>query len=269
MRDFELLRFHDEYRNQLSSKIKQVRKRLEKNEKRSISGILKYHRSKSGKFYYSLISSEDNTETYLKKENRNIAVIVAQMEYDRKFLETANEMLKMLDSFDKHVEECGIEDVFTKLSESKKQLVSPIQPDMERFAAEWEYSEYDKKPISEDIPRYKTQKNEIVRSKSELIIANTLYEKGIPYKYECPLEICGRIIHPDFTILNKNTGKIMYWEHLGMMDDTPYRNEALKRISNYESAGIFSGVEIIYTMENYTKPLTTTEVEAKIRKYIM
>ena len=33
------------------------------------------------------------------------------------------------------------------------------------------------------------QKNERVRSKSEKIIADMLYHKNIPYKYECPINL--------------------------------------------------------------------------------
>lgn len=72
--------------------------------------------------------------------------------------------------------------------------------------------------------RYETEQGDLVRSKSEVIIANILYQhrKDILYKYERPLEVMSdgkeRNIYPDFTILNIHTGKVTYWEHAGRMD---------------------------------------------------
>ena len=83
--------------------------------------------------------------------------------------------------------------------------------------------------------RYETERGDVVRSKSEVIIANILYQnrEHILYKYERPLEIVenGRkkTIYPDFTIINKNTGKITYWEHAGRMDDPYYANDFVKK----------------------------------------
>lgn len=63
----------------------------------------------------------------------------------------------------------------------------------------------------------------MVRSKSEVIIANMLHDNEVPFKYEVPLFASdGTFYLPDFTISWK--GEDYYWEHLGMMDDEGYRN---------------------------------------------
>ena len=70
---------------------------------------------------------------------------------------------------------------------------------------------------------HKTLAGIMVRSKSEVIIANMLYERGIPFKYEVPLYAPdGTFYIPDFTITWN--GKEWYWEHLGMLDQEEYRN---------------------------------------------
>jgi hypothetical protein len=59
---------------------------------------------------------------------------------------------------------------------------------------------------------HKTKRGEMVRSKSEVIIANMLFDADINYLYEEPLQLKdGSIRSPDFTI-SKN-GKTFYWEH--------------------------------------------------------
>lgn len=70
---------------------------------------------------------------------------------------------------------------------------------------------------------HKTEKGHMVRSKSELIIANLLFREDIKYEYEQPLDgekVLGRL-HPDFSFADA-AGDRVIWEHLGMMDDEEY-----------------------------------------------
>lgn len=63
----------------------------------------------------------------------------------------------------------------------------------------------------------------MVRSKSEVIIANMLHERGIPFRYEVPLFAPdGTFYLPDFTITWR--GQELYWEHLGLMEQAKYKN---------------------------------------------
>lgn len=57
---------------------------------------------------------------------------------------------------------------------------------------------------------------DMVRSKSEVIIANLLQQAGIPFTYEEPLYAeDGSFFLPDFTL--RIGGEKYYWEHWGMM----------------------------------------------------
>jgi len=70
---------------------------------------------------------------------------------------------------------------------------------------------------------HKTLAGIMVRSKSEVIIANLLHERSIPFKYDVPLYAPdGTFYRPDFTITWE--GEEWYWEHLGMLDKEEYRN---------------------------------------------
>jgi len=62
-----------------------------------------------------------------------------------------------------------------------------------------------------------------VRSKSEVIIADLLFSKGLEFEYEKPLEIDGERRLPDFTITDSDSGVSYYWEHLGMLQRPSYR----------------------------------------------
>lgn len=99
-----------------------------------------------------------------------------------------------------------------------------------------------------------TKKGEFVRSKSEVIIANLLDDKGINYEYEKELELGNMKIHPDFTV--EKDGKIYIWEHLGMMDNKEYKNNWNIKKSRYEENNI---IDIRDDMTDRKYYLITTE----------
>jgi len=73
----------------------------------------------------------------------------------------------------------------------------------------------------------------MVRSKSEVIIANMLHEKNVEFEYEKPLTAPdGTFYLPDFTIYWE--GQVYYWEHVGMLDDEKYKNHWETKKAWYE-----------------------------------
>ena len=64
---------------------------------------------------------------------------------------------------------------------------------------------------------HRTSRGEMVRSKSEVIIADHLANNGVEYGYEQPLTIKGVTKYPDFTIEDMESGLTFYWEHCGML----------------------------------------------------
>ena len=86
---------------------------------------------------------------------------------------------------------------------------------------------------------HRTERGELVRSKSELVIADKLHARGIDYQYEQPLPLSGRRVrYPDFTIADHARGITIYWEHLGMLDDPGYRRRWERKRKEYIAAGI-------------------------------
>lgn len=96
---------------------------------------------------------------------------------------------------------------------------------------------------------YSTLKGDLVRSKSEVIIANLLYSNNIDYEYEKELAYQnGKWIEPDFTILQKD-GQTLYWEHLGMLGRESYDKRWLEKIDVYDK--YFKG-QLVVTYEGAT-----------------
>jgi len=92
-----------------------------------------------------------------------------------------------------------------------------------------------------------TPKGVKVRSKSELIIATFLEAKGIEFKYEAHLKLAGKSIYPDFVVVRKSDGRLIIWEHFGMMDDEIYRKKAFEKIQNYIENGYIPYDNLIVT----------------------
>ena len=61
---------------------------------------------------------------------------------------------------------------------------------------------------------HKTARGDVVRSKSEVIIATLLYETGLKYWYE--RNIAG--LYPDFTVIHPLREEYIYIEHCGHID---------------------------------------------------
>ena len=86
---------------------------------------------------------------------------------------------------------------------------------------------------------HRTERGDLVRSKSELVIADKLHARGIDYVYEQPLVLTnGRTRYPDFTIEDHALGVTFYWEHLGMLDDRGYRARWEAKRAEYLECGI-------------------------------
>lgn len=104
----------------------------------------------------------------------------------------------------------------------------------------------DPKPINiegrfyEDKLIHRTSGGEMVRSKSEVLIADHLARKekelGFDYRgYEKPLTIDGVTKYPDFTIEDGASGKTYFWEHCGMLHVPSYLKRWEEKLAWYKA----------------------------------
>lgn len=74
---------------------------------------------------------------------------------------------------------------------------------------------------------------DMLRSKSEVIVANLLHEREVPFRYEQPLIAPdGTMRLPDFTVTAR--GKTYFWEHLGLLDQNQYAEEWKRKKAWYD-----------------------------------
>ena len=103
----------------------------------------------------------------------------------------------------------------------------------------------------------------MVRSKSELVIANHLFDVGMPYIYERPLDGTtspGRL-RPDFSFVT-DAGDVIVWEHLGMLDRDDYRRGWEWKEAWYGSNGYTLGNNLFTTQEDDRGGLDSRVIQA-------
>lgn len=225
------------------------------------------HIAKRGKYkaYYVRTDSKDPTGEYISKKNRELAQHLAQREYMELLLK---KLIKEKDTTQALITDLLVYTALhLEMDETKYDLIQPIIPDDSEYISRWEEVEYTGKEIEDDTEFY-TLKGERVRSKSEVMIANCLYNKGIPYRYEYPITLDGRKVYPDFYCLNIRTKEEIVYEHFGMMGNIEYVENMLFKMRKYEKAGFYAGKNLIYTMESSDLPLSTKNIENVIDIYL-
>ena len=255
-------------RKELNARLDLLTKSIEDIEKKNqtfpdgrINVRVHQHRS----YYY--LDGGKSKDRYLTREDTTLIEQLIQKNYLNnvlKFAKTEQKaILKMLELYPETV----AEDVYDSLSEGRKKYATPINICDDAFAQKWMNTPYKRKPFKKDMPEFYTTKGERVRSKSEIIIADRLRANGIPYRYECPLKVGKKIIHPDFTILRMSDRKILYHEHCGKMDDPNYIEDMLTRGKDYSLENILLGDRLFYTFESDTTPLDVAMLDMLIKRH--
>ena len=220
--------------------------------------------------YYHRKEKSERTGTYIPRHDLKTAMALAQKEYDRKVLELAEREEKAISRFLVQLPEQTAEEVYPALSGERQKLVLPIWEPDEQYAARWRREEYVPNPHDKVWTDFVTDRGERVRSKSELIIANQLERRGIPYRYECPVYLEGPgTVYPDFTVLNVRFRRELLWEHLGMMDDPEYVEKAVRKQSAYLRNGYIPGRNLILTAETRATPLSVADLNLLIESLLL
>ena len=247
-------------------RITQMEKEINKTIKEAPNGGF---RCSANRGYYQYYQGEK----YLSKKKIGYIKKLAQKDYCLKMREKIKELKQNISVLIGTYEE--MEEVYHKLTPGRKVLVTPLIKPIEEIIAEFEAIEYQGKEFNEeDIREYYTSKGERVRSKSEKIIADELYRNGIPYKYELPIEFIdsrGRIvrIYPDFTALNKRSGKKWILEHFGLMDYPEYYDNAMLKLDTYERNGYLLGENLLIFHETDRMPLNIKVMQKYIETYLV
>lgn len=122
-------------------------------------------------------------------------------------------------------------------------------------------------PMYEEGLIHPSQKGMMTRSKSEAQIVSSYESQGWKFMYEPVVKLPdGRILRPDFAVLHPIKRKVIYHEHLGMMDDPDYAMKAIQKLNDYASVGIVLGDNLVLTAETKGQPLTFQGINEVIKR---
>lgn len=210
---------------------------------------------------------------YIRKENVALIGDLMQKSYDQNLLQSVNKELETLHQFLDRFDPDHLLQIYENLHAQRKEFVVPAILSDDQFAKKWLEETRERASLrrnSYPLPEnFQTMNGEFVRSKSEKFILDLLKQFEVYYVYEAPLVLSDGIVYPDVTALNKRTREPWYWEHLGMMDDPEYANDAINKLARYERSGILIGKQLIVTMESSRNPLGTFAIEQKIRQFLL
>ena len=206
--------------------------------------------------YYHVTRAGDTNGKYIKKENKDLAEKLAMKDYGEKFLKAATKELTQLEQTIKLLSKSNADLVFRNLSVHRQKLVMPYLKTDEMFVEEWLEQGRNSEPFMTENLVYDTKKGDKVRSKSEAIIADILYDLGIPYLYEKRLDLeDGSSRYPDFTLLDVKRRREIYLEHFGLLDHPDYLTKSLQKLDEYRANGIYPRDTLLFTYETEENPL--------------
>lgn len=251
----------DQLPSELENKIKKIEKELKKYppDRLSITRTGDYWR------WYRISGKE---RTYISKKNRPLAEKLAlKFLLEQKLLELRTELravrayLQIISTYPSNPHHMEM------LESEELQKLIPYSRTLSDKLNRWQTQEYDKNESYPENLIHHTIKGDFVRSKAEGMIADTLYRMGIPYRYECRLDLADGTCYPDFTIIHPVTGETWYLEHYGKMDDEEYIEKYHSKNRKYIENGYLEGHNLICTFESKSKPLDNIQVEQVLQFY--
>lgn len=220
--------------------------------------------------YIKWFKSNGKNPVYIPKKKRAFAEALAAKKYCSQQIEELSQKIKLLDNFLTSYQKITVrsEELLKDTSNYQNLLRASIQSMPEQLN-EWNNAEYLHNTNYPEHLIHKSMAGHNVRSKSEVIIANSLYLNKIPYRYECGVLFDNVALYPDFTICHPKTMEIFYWEHFGMMSNSSYCENTFNKLKIYGNHGIIPSINLITTFETQEHPIDSEKIQKLIDEYFL
>lgn len=251
-------------------RLEAITNKVKKELENAPEGTLRLGESQGCTQYYHCKEGAPHNGVYIPKKKMELIRALAQKSYNEKLLRYTEKTTKQLEKLLKSYEDDKIEKIYRAEHLKRQNLIKPVELTYEQKLEKWLEIPFEGKAFAEGAPVILTNSGIRVRSKSEKILADYFDSVGLSYKYECPLYMKNYgNIYPDFTFLSKTTGKEIYWEHEGMMDNPEYARAAIQKIETYGKNGIFCGENLILTFETGMTTINTEMIKLMVQKYFL
>ena len=266
-----------DFLNQLELEIKRQEKLLSTAESKITSapeGALSVRQRKKKTDYY--LNIEDRkSQTRKRKQinisnNKNLVLQLTDKLIQQKILFRSKTNLFYLNKLYHKYQSTDLQHIIHLLGNAYQHVIELRKQALIRQFNEKPYSKQKFDPTSHV---HETDCGELVRSKSEQIILNSLFAYNLvthyeeEFMYKVPVEGVHRVF-PDFTIILPN-GKRIIWEHLGRLDDPEYCQRVAAKLNLYQQNGYVLGDNLIITMDDHKGNISSSLVLHAIQQHIL
>lgn len=161
-----------------------------------------------------------------------------------------------------------IKDILAELPDKYAEAVNMLR---KKCIKDWLDSDYERARYNPKSHIHETCYGDLVRSKSEVIIANALYSFDIPFHYEekfkYPSEN-GDWYYPDFTIILPDGSKLI-WEHFGLLKELGYCVKNAYKLHTYQQNNYVIGKNIIITQDDNKGNCSSAQIYDIIKEQIL
>jgi len=216
-------------------------------------------------FFYE---EETGKEYFVPQKKWETVRPMIQMNYEEKLFRKAKELRQVLERFLQKYDETALIGIYDGMSPGRRKLITPLVLSDQQAIEKWRLEHPGDQNEVPKAETYETQRGELVRSKSEKILADLFNSMDIPYVYETRLRLKNKEIYPDFMLFNVKTRKSVYWEHFGRLDKPDYAIKNYIRINDYERSGYLLGEDVFFSMELEGRSLDVKLVRQKLEKWL-
>lgn len=267
------------------SELKQLNKRMSK-QKRSYSKFSGWKlkrgpRKTSSHLYYYGAPKDSDTMKYLGNESNETVLNVKRYRYATEAVSIIDSDISLLESLIDNFISPDYQAINSRLPAtyqtnlgSHDSAIASNAVHLPKEAIDWmEHLREEKDkypPFKPEQLKHPVLDESKVRSKSEVIISNILLAAGIPFVYEVPIFIDGKMLLPDFRILSLIDLKTeIIIEHQGMIFVDEYAQKHIRSVKLYlKSDEWVPNKNLFFTFDDAKETLDVQQVISILRKYV-
>jgi hypothetical protein len=224
-------------------------------------------------YFYQTVEDEKGnvTQKYLSKNENDFVSAIKRRHFVQKSLKRLYSNIKAMDTFLEKFNPYDATDVASKLPKVYLQSpeISPYGINKNSSEQSWQDMPYKNNKLFPENLTNNTPGGRKVRSKSEAIIAASLENKNIPFRYEAELILGDQTYYPDFTILKPRDGEIIYWEHFGMTKNSQYSISMEQKLILYTRYNIIPWDNLIITFDSKNSSIDAQIIKNIINTFIL
>lgn len=233
----------------------------------SPEGVL-WRNKRNGKYYYYQ-ATKNNSKCTRKSVNKDPEMLraLARKGYLKVEISALENNIRILQKTLAGYESPFMDDLLERLPTQYRAL--PESYFMEHGISRCKWStDYEKSDYKSEELRHTTSRGLKTRSKSELLIAEKLYDYNVAFRYEPVMRIGSRSIIPDFEIIAAD-GSTFIWEHCGRTFDAAYMEKHYEKMKLYASIGIVPWKNLIITYDDENGNIHLGIIDSEIQNKLV